>query len=183
MIAGILAGGALLTLVLVVVRSIVDAAIRPIPATVALGFTVLAAVGDLWAIRTDRLYPFAVRRQARKSIMYRWKTAWRIAFTWGFDAGLSLGTYRVTSGLWVGAFAVVVGLATPLLALIYAAAFAAALVAIVLWPTRGSNPDMRAEAALDRIMGLAPRRRIVQSLYMLGLSLLVVSILVGSVDL
>lgn len=183
LMAGILTGGAALALVLVLARWIVRAAMPTVPAAgFALGFTAVAALGDLWAIRTERLYPFAARRQANKSIMYRWTKPWHVGFMWGFDAGFSLGTYRVTSGLWVGAFAIVVGLATPSLALAYAAAFAAALAAIALWPARGSQPDEKGQVAVDRIAALGPRRRIAQSVYLLGLSLLVVGILVGAVD-
>jgi hypothetical protein len=180
LVAGILVGAVVLTLVLVAARSLFDAVTPTIPAVpVALAFTALAVTGDLWAIGTRRLYPFAPRRQARQTLMFRRTKVWRVAFTWGFDAGLSLGTYRVTSGLWVGAFAVIVGLVPASVALAYGAAFAAALVTAVMWPVRSGSPEDRTDAAARRIRGLGSRRWIPQSVYLGGLVMLVVGSAVG----
>lgn len=126
---------------------------------------VCLVAADFTTIRHNGLYPLALRRQARQSLILRWRRVDAVLFTWGFDAGLSVGTYRVTSGLWVLLLAAVTIGASPGLIALSVISFAGALVAVSIWPSRGADPAERSERANERVLGLLAFRPLIQGVY------------------
>lgn len=166
---GFLLGGGMLAAVLaalaVLARPLADAG-SPTRAAVLIVAVALLSLGDVWAARRDRLYPVGLRRQARQVLMFEWRRPWAIGLVWGADAGLSLGTYRVTSGLWVLAAFVLTGFASPWTALVYAGGFVAGFLALVLWSARGFGPTPTAGAAQRRVNHATRGRRVAQLVYL-----------------
>ncbi len=88
-----------------------------------MSISVLLAMGDLLALRRQKLYPSGPRRQAMQGLMFS-RLSWRsVAFAWGFDAGLGLTTYRVTSGVWIFVLWALVGYADATLFVGYGVGF------------------------------------------------------------
>ena len=112
--------------------------------------------------------------------MFEWRRPWAIGLAWGTDAGLSLGTYRVTSGLWVLAAFVLTGSAPPWAALIYAGGFTAGFLTLVLWSARGFGRAPTAEAAQRRVTRAARSRRAGQLMYLLLLPLALATAVFGT---
>lgn len=125
---------------------------------------VVFGAGDVWASIRNRLHPVGLRRQTQKILMYRGYSPRQIGFIWGFDAGLGVTTYRVTSGVWLLAALVVLDVASPWLTLVYAAGFVGALLAITSWPVRTAGRDP-SDVRTGRVLGLARHRRLAQLAY------------------
>lgn len=134
-------------------------------AAIVVGVMLVAGVGDVIAVRGGRLYPFAARRQAVQTLTYRWRNGRTVGFVWGFDAGFGAATYRVTSGLWVMAASLFLGLVGMEAALVYGAGFAAAFAAVVLWPVRPAAGESTNAAVSGRILRTARLRPLGQIAY------------------
>lgn len=166
MVAGSLFGGAATGALLHLARGPIGDTSRP---QLAAALTAVLALGDLWAIRHRRLYPVGFRRQTQQTMMFG-RDLRRVAFTWGFDAGLGVTTYRVTSGIWVLILFVLLGVAPATMTLVYVSGFCVGLVVVALWPVHPQRQETKDEAAIARIEALRPRRRAAQIAYLLLLS-------------
>jgi hypothetical protein len=127
---------------------------------------VALSVGDILALRRRRLYPWAARRQAVQTLTYHWRDGRAVGFVWGMDAGFGAGTYRVTSGLWVLAAAVILGLAGPLGIAAYGAGFAAGFLAVVFWPVQRRKGERPVDSASARVLRLSRLRPVAQAAYL-----------------
>jgi hypothetical protein len=175
LIAGLCVGATLTALVLflfepVVALSVDDASVA---AWVGAGIALLLGIGDTWSIRRGRLYPIGPRRQTRKAMMYQRGRPSVVGFMWGFDAGLGVTTYRVTSGMWVVALFVVLDLVSPWIVILYAVAFGIGLVALAAWPVRQPSAEAVDHAVFRRIEALGSRRRVGQTVYAALLSVVI----------
>lgn len=141
----------------------------------ALGAVLLG--GDAWAMSHRRLYPVGVRRQAQQRLMFTGHGRHVVAFVWGFDAGMGVTTYRVTSGLWFLSLLTVLAIVPGWILLMYGAGFVASLLDAVLTPVRASPGQPPGEAAFQRLMRRAENRRAVQMVYALLLLIATASIL------
>lgn len=155
--SGIIAGGLALASAVGVAASFVPATAQSL--AVFLLAAVLLLSGDVWAIGHARLYPFSLRRQASQRLVLRWRRTARVLFTWGFDAGFSLGTYRVTSGLWLLILATLTGLSSFLALFLSTVAFAGGLLICASWLRRGPSLELR-------LQQLGAGRRHAQFLYL-----------------
>jgi hypothetical protein len=170
--AGLFVGGILLAAALWALDGLVEVALDTNVRRVAAAcLLLLLAGGDVWAVWTNRLYPVTVRRQASHRLSFSLQTPWLVNFTWGVDAGFSVGTYRVTSGLWVMAGLVVLLAVEPWSALLYSTGFALGYLAIVLWPLKVTAENTVSDASLRRVANAARSRRIGQLAYLGVLSL------------
>jgi hypothetical protein len=120
---------------------------------------------DAWAIRNSRLCPLGTRRQAAKSLMYRGYTSDVVGFAWGFDVGLGVTTYRVTTGVWLIIALAIGHVITPSVLYIYCAAFGLAILTVALAPVH-STTEERPDAVLVRLVKVAERRRWAQTMYL-----------------
>lgn len=165
--AGYMIGALLLAVVAVTVNRIAElnADIHIIRLCIA-----CMLVGDVIGLVRRRMYICGARRQARKSLMYGDHRVGTVGISWGFDAGLGLGTYRVTSGLWVLLFLTLFSNVGPLPLVVYGASFVVGLLGFTLWP-RGSSTDTQVQ---QELMWLSQHRRIPQGVYIVaGVALLV----------
>lgn len=109
------------------------------------------------------MFPLTIRRQAKQALAHRWKRLDHVLLLWGFDAGWSLGTYRVTSGVWVLLVAVLTFGASPLLILLSLTTFSVSLVTTAIVPlAKGVTDQAAVEKRFDWLLW---SRRRVQTLY------------------
>lgn len=164
--AGILAGGVVLAGAVTSVGSLVSLEGRwQVAVLGGVGLALLSA--DAWAVAQNRLYPIAFRRQAVQTLIFRWRKMTRVLFAWGFDAGFSVGTYRVTSGLWLLMIGTIIGLVPTVALITSSAVFALGLMLSVNWIWRGD-----VELRLQKFGDL---RRHAQALYLVAATLWVVT--------
>lgn len=129
------------------------------------GVVITAVVLDTLAIRTGTLFPISLRRQANKSLEFVIRRSWVVALIWGLDAGFSVGTYRVTSGLWIGCAGVVFGVLPPWVVIAYAGTLALALLGLSAVRQRRPASSETPSGLQTRVMRMAIRRRAVQVAY------------------
>lgn len=150
--------------------------------TAGLAFITMLALGDVWAIGANRLYPLGLRRQTRAPLAFKGKhSEASVRFLWGFDAGLGVTTYRVTSGVWVLGLMIVFGLAEAWAVMLYSAGFASGLLAFIFWPvSQRRSLLLNSEVFTSRLAHVSRYRRVGQTLYALCLFVAIVSLLLGS---
>lgn len=156
---GIAAGGLLLAVLSGTLASVIwidDAWSQ----RVIVGMTAFFLVGDVWAIRYRRLFPLARHRQAKQGLVLRWRRMSRVQFVWGVDAGLGIGTYRVTSGLWLLIAGTLLGAAPPVTLLVSSVTFGIGVLIASSWYSRR-------DSIVKPLLQLASLRRYAQVLYVL----------------
>lgn len=141
-----------------------------------LSLAVALAAGDLWAIGKDRLYPIGAKRQTSKPLMYSGRSDAVIGLIWGLDAGAAVGTYRVTSGVWVVTLLIIFDAVVPWVMVFYGVAFAVGLVLVTVWPMQQSD-RVGGLGAVERFRRLAYKRRVAQLSYLCLLPIGLVSVL------
>ena len=156
MLIGMLTGGLALSLVCDSLSKVAEViGVFESPPEVTIFISLVLIMGDILAIYRNTLYPLTVRRQARQSLSVAFSKEWIAPFVWGVDAGFSLFTYRVTSGLWLCLAAVFFGFVSSLYLLLYATAFA---TAFWLWAVVGSCRFGSFSADIDRVRLLVEHR-------------------------
>ena len=103
----------------------------------------------------------------------------RLGLIWGFDAGLGILTYRMTSGVWVGLVLAATGVVSPATLISYGGSFGIAIVVVALWPARrgaSSRPD---ETALRRVERLTVGRTRARAAYVGCLAVSIVLVAIG----
>ena len=169
MVAGLLLGSVVLGLLLATARYPLSALIGADTRSTAAALLIAGlGLGDLWAAARRRLYPIGARRQTRQMLMFQ-SQARKVALTWGFDAGLGVTTYRVTSGIWVLCSCALLSVVAPWAVLVYSLGFCFGLLAVVLLPVRRLGSENAGDAALRRIYGIVPRRHQAQLIYLVVL--------------
>lgn len=159
---GLAVGALALAVSLYVIQGLVPAVGGP---WVFIAGSLLLIAGDIRSIHRNRLFLLSVRRQAKQALVIRWRRMDLVAFTWGLDAGLGLGTYRVTSGLWLMVLAVLtLGTSAWWIAL-SGIAFSVSLLAFAWWPAKLTESASFDQQLDTRVAALMHRRQLVQGAY------------------
>lgn len=165
MVAGLFLGGAGLAMALYAAGELMGLSLNDSNRWVALAGIPVLLAGDLWAIARGSWYPLTLRRQTRKTLMYTMRRDLDIGLWWGLDAGFAVGTYRMTSGIWLVSWLAALNMVSEYVIFGYTFGFAAALIAVVVWPVPGSSVEARAEAASARVDRLIGRGKLVRIIY------------------
>lgn len=161
---GFLVGAGLFALLLLCLGRIVTFA--PYGWVIAVAITAFL-FSDVYSVLTRRLNVCSIRRQARKSMLYAGHRQNTVGFVWGFDAGFGIGTYRVTSGLWVLALLALFTNVSSWTIIVYAIAFNIALLSFVVWPVMRRGADEVDQVLQRRLLTLSRRRNIAQIAYII----------------
>jgi len=147
-------------------------------ADLAVGIAGALFVVDARAALQSRLCPLSPRRQAVRGLIYDDRLGSLVGWIWGFDVGLGVTTFRVTTGIWLLITLVLLGLVPAWAVFVFTTAFALSLLVVTLLPgARGASADERVEGSLRRIVWLSEHRRWVQVAYLCVAPLAIASVL------